>query len=216
MADAQHRRAAGIHATSGREVVAPWYPPDRAQCRRLEELKHYSGNATFDDAGTAGPRNFPALTLRRGSKQRRPRQANRFVLDSQYRFGLWRNVPTLRWSGLQGLPDTAYATFNDDVAAENRIYCCSCYKRLVTRAARVRLSAHERAASRHNWGQPQPGWGLHIRWTEPRVRALRTKRWCAHYGANNLADRALLPERETKFLPVGSRGHRLARQTDAA
>ena len=124
---------------------------------RLEEFQHYYGNATFDDAGTAESAKFFLRLYRReeGSEiqgaarqgdQVRPRQP---VSDRRVAAAVSEGAA----AGLHGLPDyTSYATFNDDVAAENMDFLLMCYQAFGDRAAaRSDRPRHERLHRRRSW-----------------------------------------------------------------
>ncbi|WP_126174310.1 pectate lyase [Altericroceibacterium xinjiangense] len=142
-----------------------WYETIGVHGRRLEEFRHYYGNATFDDGGTVDSGKF-LLRLyleRRDPKYRAPLdRAVQFVLDAQYPIGGWpQRFPINREYSNGGLPDyTANITFNDEVNANNVEFLVQVYQGLgeervldaVRRGMGVVLLAQQ--------GQPQPGWAL--------------------------------------------------------
>ncbi|MGE3840841.1 MAG: pectate lyase [Vicinamibacterales bacterium] len=150
---------------AGDRSLRQWYATIGRNGWRLEEFQHYWGNATFDDAGTA---ESAKLLLRLYVEKRDPKykpaldKAIQFVLDSQYPIGTWpQRFPLKSEFSHHGKPDyTSFATFNDDVAAENIDFLLMCYQALgearfldpITRGMTAFLVTHQ--------GSPQPGWGL--------------------------------------------------------
>lgn len=105
-----------LHDFAGEASTRRWYETYGANAWRMEEFHHYTGNATFDDAGTSEAMQFLLrLHLEKQDARWRPPldRAIGFVLDSQYPMGGWPQ----RWPNPQGYD--AYVTFNDDVAGEN-------------------------------------------------------------------------------------------------
>ena len=118
---------------AGEASLRKWYDTIGKNAWRLEEFQHYYGNATFDDAGTAESAKFflRLYVEKKDPKYKAPLdKAIKFVLDSQYPIGVWpQRFPKAPPAGLHGLPDyTSYATFNDDVAAENMDFLLMCYQ----------------------------------------------------------------------------------------
>ena len=156
--------------TAGEESLKQWYATVGANAWRLEELQHYYGNATFDDAGTA---EASQLLLRvylekKDRKYLAPlNKAISFVLESQYENGGWpQRYPFVQNGGLHGRADyTPYITFNDDVAGENLEFLIYAWHGLARNGrgdARI-LDAINRGMDifvKTQQPQPQPAWGL--------------------------------------------------------
>lgn len=194
---------------AGEQSLRRWYDTIGRNAWRLEEFQHYYGNATFDDAGTAESAKF---FLRLYVEKKDPKhkdtlaRAITFVLESQYPIGLWpQRFPAAAPSGLHGLPDyTAYATFNDDVAAENMDFLLSCYQVLGDARLRDPIVRGMNAFISTQLGPPQPGWGLqHTLDLKPSgARTYEPNALVTHITANNIAllVRFYRLTGETKFL----------------
>lgn len=142
-----------------------WYETIGRHGQRLEEFRHYYGNATFDDGGTVESGKF-LLRLyleKRDPKYRAPlEKAVDFVIDAQYPIGGWpQRYPINKEYSNGGLPDyTANITFNDEVAINNTDFLVLIYQALgsvrvlepLQRGMGVFLLAQQ--------GEPQPGWAL--------------------------------------------------------
>ena len=153
--------------TAGEDSLKHWYETIGGNAWRLEELQHYWGNATFDDAGTA---EASQLLLRvylekRERKYRAPLdRAIQFVLDAQYPNGGWpQRFPFVEDGGLHGNPDyTRHITFNDDVAGENIEFLLYAHQALGSNDRRL-VDAIQRGMDIFIATQqpmPQPAWGL--------------------------------------------------------
>jgi len=194
---------------AGEKSLRQWYDTIGRNAWRLEEFQHYYGNATFDDAGTAESAKF---FLRLYVEKKDPKyketlaRAITFVLESQYPIGLWpQRFPAAAASGLHGLPDyTAYATFNDDVAAENMDFLLSCYQVLGDARLLDPIVRGMNAFISTQLGPPQPGWGLqHTLDLKPSgARTYEPNALVTHITANNIAllVRFYRLTGETKFL----------------
>lgn len=150
---------------AGESSLRQWYDTIGKNAWRLEEFQHYHGNATFDDAGTAESAKFflRLYAEKSDAKHRAPLdKAIKFVLDSQYPIGVWpQRYPRGEAVSLHGLPDyTAYATFNDDVAAENMDFLLSCYQVLGEARLLDPIVRGMNAFVVTQLGPPQAGWGL--------------------------------------------------------
>ena len=150
---------------AGEASLKKWYDTVGKNGWRLEEFQHYYGNATFDDAGTAESSKF---FLRMYLEKKDPKykvtldKAIKFVLDSQYPIGVWpQRYPPAPAAPLHGMPDyTGYATFNDEVAAENMDFLLLCYQALGDEKWLDPIIRGMNAFIVTQMGQPQPGWGL--------------------------------------------------------
>jgi PelA/Pel-15E family pectate lyase len=150
---------------AGEASLRQWYDTIGRNAWRLEEFQHYYGNATFDDAGTAESAKFflRLFVEKKDPKYRVPLdQAIKFVLDSQYPIGVWpQRFPKAAAVSLHGLPDyTSYATFNDDVAAENMDFLLMCYQAFGDATLLDPIVRGMNAFLVTQLGAPQPGWGL--------------------------------------------------------
>jgi PelA/Pel-15E family pectate lyase len=150
---------------AGEASLRRWYDTIGKNAWRLEEFQHYYGNATFDDAGTAESAKFflRLFVEKKDPKHRAPLdKAIQFILDSQYPIGVWpQRFPKAPPSGLHGLPDyTSYATFNDDVAAENMDFLLMCYQAFGDERLLDPIVRGMNAFISTQLGPPQPGWGL--------------------------------------------------------
>lgn len=149
----------------GDRSLRQWYATIGRNGWRLEEFQHYWGNATFDDAGTA---ESAKLLLRLYVEKRDPKykpaldKAIQFVLDSQYPIGTWpQRFPLKSEFSHHGKPDyTSFATFNDDVAAENIDFLLMCYQALGEARFLDPILRGMTAFLVTQQGAPQPGWGL--------------------------------------------------------
>ena len=194
---------------AGEASLREWYDTVGKNAWRLEEFQHYYGNATFDDAGTAESAKF---FLRLFLEKRDPKykatldKAITFVLDSQYPIGVWpQRYPAAPAASLHGLPDyTSYATFNDDVAAENMDFLLLCYQALGDARLLDPIIRGMNAFIVTQLGPPQPGWGLqHTLDLEPAgARTYEPNALVTHTTATNLAllIRFYRLTGETKFL----------------
>src|SRR6185436_19423938 len=116
-------------------------------------------------AGTAeSSKLFLRLLLeRKDPKWRAPvGKAMKLVLDSEYPIGVWpQRFPRSGEFGLHGLPDyTGYATFNDDVAAENMDFLLMCYQAFGEERLIDPIIRGMNAFIVTQLGPPQPAWGL--------------------------------------------------------
>jgi PelA/Pel-15E family pectate lyase len=167
LAQAQHPSGGWNYIAdfAGESSLREWYDTVGKNAWRLEEFQHYYGNATFDDAGTAESAKF---FLRLYLEKRDPKfkaaldKAIKFVLDSQYPIGVWpQRYPPAPPASLHGLPDyTSFATFNDDVAAENMDFLLLCYQAFGDARLLDPIVRGMNAFIVTQLGPPQPGWGL--------------------------------------------------------
>jgi hypothetical protein len=194
---------------AGEASLKDWYNTIGKNAWRLEEFQHYYGNATFDDAGTAESAKF---FLRLYVEKKDPKhkatldKAIKFVLDSQYPIGVWpQRFPKGDGASLHGLPDyTAYATFNDDVAAENMDFLLSCYQVLGDARLLDPIVRGMNAFIVTQLGPPQAGWGLQhtLDLLPAGARTYEPKALVTHTSARNieLLVRFYYLTGETKFL----------------
>ena len=194
---------------AGEKSLREWYDTIGRNAWRLEEFQHYYGNATFDDAGTAeSAKFFLRLYLeKKDPKHKAPLdKAIRFVIDSQYPIGVWpQRFPKAPAASLHGLPDyTAYATFNDDVAAENMDFLLMCYQAMGDARLLDPIVRGMNAFIVTQLGPPQAGWGLqHTLDLAPAgARTYEPKALVTHTSARNieLLVRFYRLTGETKFL----------------
>jgi PelA/Pel-15E family pectate lyase len=194
---------------AGEPSLRAWYDTIGKNAWRLEEFQHYYGNATFDDAGTAESAKFflRLFVEKKDPKHRVPLdKAIRFVLDSQYPIGVWpQRFPRAASVSLHGLPDyTAFATFNDDVAAENMDFLLMCYQALGESRLLDPIVRGMNAFISTQMGPPQAGWGLQhtLDLLPSGARTYEPKALVTHTSARNveLLVRFYHLTGETKFL----------------
>ncbi len=194
---------------AGEASLKDWYTTIGKNAWRLEEFQHYYGNATFDDAGTAESAKFflRLFVEKKDPKYRVPLdKAIKFVTDSQYPIGLWpQRFPKAAAVSLHGLPDyTSYATFNDDVAAENMDFLLMCYQAFGDAQLLDPIVRGMNAFLVTQMGSPQPGWSLqHTLDLQPAgARTYEPKSLATHTSATNLGLllRFYRLTGETKFL----------------
>ena len=194
---------------AGEKSLREWYDTIGRNAWRLEEFQHYYGNATFDDAGTAeSAKFFLRLYLeKKDPKHKAPLdKAIKFVVDSQYPIGVWpQRFPRMAAVSLHGLPDyTSFATFNDDVAAENMDFLLMCYQAFGDAALLDPIVRGMNAFLVTQLGPPQPGWGLQhtLDLLPSGARTYEPKALVTHITAGNVALllRFYRLTGETKFL----------------
>jgi hypothetical protein len=179
---------------AGEASLRNWYETIGRNAWRLEEFQHYYGNATFDDAGTAESAKFflRLYVEKKDPKHKVPLdKAIKFILDSQYPIGVWpQRYPKAPDSGLHGLPDyTSFATFNDDVAAENMDFLLMCYQAFGDQKLIDPIVRGMSAFIVTQLGPPQPAWGLqHTLDLQPSgARTYEPKALVTHTTAGNVA-----------------------------
>jgi PelA/Pel-15E family pectate lyase len=150
---------------AGEASLREWYDTIGRNGWRLEEFQHYWGNATFDDAGTAEASKFllRLYSEKKDAKYKRALdKAIRFVLDSQHPRGFWpQRFPHAPEQRTHGKPDyTSFATFNDDVAAENMDFLLMCYQLLGDERLLEPIRRGMDAFLLAQQPVPQAGWGL--------------------------------------------------------
>ena len=194
---------------AGEASLKNWYDTIGKNGWRLEEFQHYYGNATFDDAGTAEASKFflRLYVEKRDQKYKAALdKAIKFVVDSQYPIGVWpQRFPAAPAASLHGAPDyTAYATFNDDVAAENMDFLLKCYQALGDERLLDPIVRGMNAFIVTQLGPPQPGWGLQhtLDLLPAAARTYEPKALVTHTSATNieLLIRFYRLTGETKFL----------------
>ncbi|MFP1133217.1 pectate lyase [Asticcacaulis sp. W401b] len=150
---------------AGEASLMDWYDTIGSHGRRLEEMRHFYGNATFDDGGTVESGEF-LLRLyleKRDPKYRAPlERVVDFVIDAQYPGGGWpQRFPINREYSNGGLPDyTANITFNDEVAINNTDFLMRIYQALGERRVLEPLKRGMGIFILAQQGDPQPGWAL--------------------------------------------------------
>lgn len=150
---------------AGEASLKDWYDTIGSHGMRLEEMRHYYGNATFDDGGTIDSGEF-LLRLyleRRDPKYRAPlEKVIDFVIHAQYPVGGWpQRYPINREYSNGGLPDyTANITFNDEVAINNTNFLMLVYQALGEQRVLEPLMRGMGIFILAQQGAPQPGWAL--------------------------------------------------------
>lgn len=142
-----------------------WYETIGSHGMRLEEFRHYYGNATFDDGGTIESGKFLLrLYLEKNDPEYRAplERVIDFVIDAQYPIGGWpQRYPINREYSNAGLPDyTANITFNDEVAINNTDFLALVYQGLGSQRVLEPLQRGMGVFLLAQQGQPQPGWAL--------------------------------------------------------
>jgi len=149
----------------GEASLKDWYATTGSHGMHLEEMRHYYGNATFDDGGTADSGEF-LLRLyleKRDPKYREPLdKVVDFVINAQYPGGGWpQRYPINQEYSNGGLPDyTANITFNDEVAINATNFLARVYQGLGESRVLEPLQRGMGIFILAQQGQPQPGWAL--------------------------------------------------------
>nr|WP_302115315.1 pectate lyase [uncultured Alistipes sp.] len=120
---------------AGENSLKEWYATVGRSAWRLEEFRHYYGNATFDDSGTMEAAKFLLrIYVEKYDPTFRPalEKAIGLVLESQYPVGGWPQRYPLRYDHpFEGKPDySSFITLNDDVIPENIEFLIQCYQAL--------------------------------------------------------------------------------------
>ncbi|ESQ91290.1 hypothetical protein ABAC460_06910 [Asticcacaulis sp. AC460] len=150
---------------AGETSLRDWYDTIGSHGMRLEEMRHYYGNCTFDDGGTIESGEF-LLRLymeKRDPKYRAPLdKVVDFVIAAQYPIGGWpQRFPINREYSNGGLPDyTANITFNDEVAINNTNFLALIYQTLGEQRVLEPLMRGMGIFILAQQGDPQPGWAL--------------------------------------------------------
>ena len=118
---------------AGENSLKQWYETVGKNGWRLEEFRHYYGNATYDDLGTMMAAEF---LLRMYVEKNDPiykiplEKVIRFVLESQYPSGGWPQRYPLKYDHpFQGKADySSFITLNDDVTPEIINFLIQCYQ----------------------------------------------------------------------------------------
>ena len=148
---------------AGENSTKEWYNTIGKSGWRLEEFHHYYGNATFDDATTAGAAKFLLrMYVEKYDPAYRPAldKAIRFVLESQYPIGGWPQRYPLKYDHVfhEKADYTSFITLNDDVISENIEFLTQCYQTIglqnlkepILRAMNLMISLQQ--------GAPLAGW----------------------------------------------------------
>ncbi|PSJ38130.1 pectate lyase [Sphingomonas deserti] len=149
----------------GDSSARDWYQTIGSHGMRLEEFRHYYGNATFDDGGTVESGKFLLrLYLERKDPAYRAAldKVVDFVIAAQYPIGGWpQRFPINQEYSNRGLPDyTANITFNDEVAINNTDFLALIYQGLGTARVLDPLRRGMGIFLLAQQGPPQPGWAL--------------------------------------------------------
>lgn len=120
---------------AGEASLKDWYATVGQSGWRLEEFRHYYGNATFDDSATTDCAKFLLrVYVEKYDPIFRPalEKAIKFVLDSQYPIGGWpQRYPLMYDHPFQGKADySSFITLNDDVIPEACDFLLQCYQTL--------------------------------------------------------------------------------------
>ena len=120
---------------AGENSLKEWYRTVGHAGWRLEEFRHYYGNATFDDGGTMEAATFLLrMYVEKYDPTYRPalEKVIRFALDSQYPVGGWPQRWPLSYDHpFQGQADySSFITLNDDVMPDIIDFLTQCYQSL--------------------------------------------------------------------------------------
>ena len=169
---------------AGENSLKDWYNTVGRSGWRLEEFRHYYGNATFDDSASSECAKFLLrMYVEKYDPAFRPAldKAINFVLESQYPVGGWpQRYPLMYDHPFEGKADySSFITLNDDVipeCTEFLMQCCQCLgmqslREPVLRAMYLIITLQQ--------GQPYAGWAdqytvedlkpAHARSYEPRA-----------------------------------------------
>ena len=151
--------------SGGEDSLEHWYETIGRNGWRLEEFRHYFGNATFDDDATYAPASFLLrLYLEKKDTEYLPplQKAIDFVLESQYPVGGWPQ----RFPLPEEYPDvlrgdySSYITLNDGVHRNNVNFLLDCHAAF---GDETLLEPSERAMKcilKLHQPNPQPGWSM--------------------------------------------------------
>lgn len=120
---------------AGEASLRDWYSTVGYGGWRLEEFRHYYGNATFDDSCTTTCAKFLLrMYVEKYDAKFRPAldKAVSFVLESQYPVGGWpQRYPLMYNHPFMGKADySSFITLNDDVIPEATDFLLQCYQSL--------------------------------------------------------------------------------------
>ncbi len=120
---------------AGENSLKEWYRTVGAAGWRLEEFRHYYGNATYDDGGTMEAATFLLrMYVEKYDPAYRPalEKVIKFALESQYPVGGWPQRYPLRYDHpFQGQADySSFITLNDDVMPDIIDFLTQCYQSL--------------------------------------------------------------------------------------
>ena len=148
---------------AGENSLKAWYETIGKNGWRLEEFRHYYGNATYDDLGTISAAKF---LLRMYVEKNDPvyraplEKVIHFILESQYPVGGWPQRYPLRYDHpFEGKEDySSFITLNDDVTPEIIDFLIQCYQAMglqnikepIMRAMYLMITLQQ--------GEPYAGW----------------------------------------------------------
>lgn len=148
---------------AGENSLKEWYETVGKSGWRLEEFRHYYGNATYDDLGTISAAKF---LLRMYVEKNDPaykvplEKVIHFILESQYPVGGWPQRYPLRYDHpFEGKEDySSFITLNDDVTPEIIDFLIQCYQAMglqnikdpIMRAMYLMITLQQ--------GEPYAGW----------------------------------------------------------
>jgi len=169
---------------AGEESLRRWYATIGRNGWRLEEFRHYYGNATFDDHATI---ECARLLLRLYLEKRDPRyrppldRAIGFVLAAQYPSGGWpQRYPRAGSFENHGHPDyTGHVTLNDEVAEQNIDFLLLVLQQLGDERVRAPIRRAMDCYLALQQPMPTPGWALQYRAADLKPAGARTYEPCA-------------------------------------
>lgn len=169
---------------AGEASLKDWYATTGNSGWRLEEFRHYYGNATFDDSATTDCAKFLLrVYVEKYDPTFRPalEKAIKFVLESQYPVGGWpQRYPLMYDHPFNGKADySSFITLNDDVIPEACDFLLQCYQTLGIPGLKEPILRAMHVAILLQQGEPYAGWSdqytvddlkpAHARSYEPRA-----------------------------------------------
>lgn len=140
-----------------------WYETVGKSGWRLEEFRHYYGNATYDDLGTISAAKF---LLRMYVEKNDPaykaplEKVIHFILESQYPVGGWPQRYPLRYDHpFEGKEDySSFITLNDDVTPEIIDFLIQCYQAMGLQNIKEPIMRAMYLTITLQQGEPYAGW----------------------------------------------------------
>ena len=148
---------------AGENSLKEWYETVGKSGWRLEEFRHYYGNATYDDLGTISAAKF---LLRMYVEKNDPaykaplEKVIHFILESQYPVGGWPQRYPLRYDHpFEGKEDySSFITLNDDVTPEIIDFLIQCYQAMGLQNIKEPIMRAMYLTITLQQGEPYAGW----------------------------------------------------------
>ena len=148
---------------AGENSLKEWYGTVGKSGWRLEEFRHYYGNATYDDLGTISAAKF---LLRMYVEKNDPaykaplEKVIHFILESQYPVGGWPQRYPLRYDHpFEGKEDySSFITLNDDVTPEIIDFLIQCYQAMGLQNIKEPIMRVMYLTITLQQGEPYAGW----------------------------------------------------------